>query len=185
MNLSALFAALLLAFSTLSVLGNPIQEPPSTDVVIAANRATTPSSVLVNEPVALKAQSRRKKRFFSSFLEDQGWTMHIDEWDFAYPVPRASEVLQVWYETVYHMVNTNFQFLDELQHFVIQYGPLRMRFDCDQAPIEWPMVALITDLLSSAASLGWEGLYQIRFRHLRSHVTIVVGLSVLWYSSGG
>jgi len=148
------------------------------------NRAAPLFSTSDAGPTLLKPRYyENKKRVFSSAIED--WWIHIDEWDFARPAPRASEVLYALYRQIWLAVNHDFQFQNELDHFSIIHGPFRMRFDCEQGPIEWPQVAFIADLLASAAAMGWQGLYQLRFRHLHSPVVIIVSLTVLWYGGGG
>lgn len=145
-------------------------------------RAAPPLSSSGAGLILLKPRNQdNNKRVFSSAIED--WWIHIDEWDLAHPSARASAALYTLYREIWSAVNHDFQFRDELDHFTITHGPFRMRFDCEQGPIEWPDVAFIADVLASAAAMGWEGLYQLRFRHLRSPViiSIVNGALVWWW----
>ncbi len=186
-SLRVLLLTLLLASFNASVLGNRFAEQGASKTADLAKKAAPLLSTSdPGEPGLTLLSSRNhdnNKRVFSSAVED--WWIHIDEWDFARPVPRASEALYALYRQVWSSVNHDFQFRDELDHFTITHGPLRMRFDCEQGPIEWPQVAFIADLLARAAAMGWQGLYQLRFRHLRSPVIISVSLTVLSYGSGG
>lgn len=183
-SLGVLLLTLLLASFNPSVLGSPLLEQGASNSMYLTERPAQPLSTSDTGLTLPKPRiQENKKRVFSSAIED--WRIHIDEWDFARPFPRASDFLYFLYREVWRTVNYDLQFRNELDHFSILHGPFRMRFDCEQGPIEWSQVAFIAYLLANAAAMGWEGLYQLRFQHLRSPVIISVSLTVLWFGGGG
>lgn len=182
MQASTLLIALLSALLSPFIWGSPLHEPRTPDAGSAAKSVALSQTFSTAGTTSFRPSTHLRKRAFISF---EDWFIHIDEWDFVHPVPRAAEMLAMWYERTYRLINTDFQFRDEMQHFVIENGPFRMRFDCEQGTIEWLDVAFILDLLAGASQMGWEGLYQLRFRHARSAAVIKVSLSMLWYGGGG
>ena len=108
----------------------------------------------------------------------ENFWVRVDHWNSVNPAPQALAFLETLHETIYSLINQDYQFRDEQNRFSIGYGPFQMRFDCEQGPIEWSTVAAIVDYFHVAAARGHLGLYRVQFLQISGPAIISVSLGL-------
>ena len=146
-------------------------------------RPTHAKTVSPSQPSYYTRPLSLQKRFSADV--GLGWTLEIHDWDLLYPIMDAAAKIEELHNALLGLINRELQFEPERQVVVFQSGALQLRFDCEQGPIGWRIVALIVDFVASAAMQGWQGLYRLRLRHAGTGVVVSAALTVLWYGDGG
>lgn len=158
-------------------------EGPRNDASKALPSKVDLSSVEAQEKPVTKSSSALQKRFWADM--GGGWTIEVNDWGFLWPIEHAAEQIGDLHATIWRNINQEYQFLDERQHLLFRSGFFQLRFDCEQAPMEWPTIAMLVDMIASAAVQGWQGTYRLTLRHRAQGIAISAALSVMWYGAGG
>lgn len=87
----------------------------------------------------------------------------------------------IWYTVARNILNHE----PQLHSIAFRYGALQLRFDCQEAPIEWDRIGSVALLITDAASQGWQGTYHMTLRNRARGLVVTAALSILWYGAGG
>ena len=173
----------LVFFLVTLAISAPLIEGSTDDKPKALSSKTSLASGEDQNKSISKAPNALQKRFWADI--GGGWMIDVDDWGFLWPIQHAAAHIEDLHTAIWRNVNQEYQFLEERQHLQFRSGFFQLRFDCEQAPIDWSTVAMLADTISSAAAQGWQGTYRLRLRHRAQGLVISVALTVMWYGAGG